>query len=281
MCEIELSRTEQTIAKLTTHTPGETVIENNVPPTCSSEGSYDEVVYCSVCGVELSRDTVTVPVDADAHVWADWTETVAPTCTEAGEKERVCTLCSQNQIAPVEALGHNWTAWQTMVAPTVEEPGLESRICVRCHESETREIPRLEGVKDRQVQFVPIDDMYFVVHLDDADYSIHSKTAKAIYWYKNVDLSFEVVTGIGWKHDGYEVRVNGQKLEANPDGRFTLPGGTDYAQINVYPTSVGASAAVTDGVCKYCGKVHPSHLWGRIVALFHLLLYFFKNAFGI
>ena len=62
---------------------------------------------------------------------------------------------------------------------------------------------------------------------------------------------------------------------------ITLPGGTDYAQINVYPTSVGASAAVTDGVCKYCGKVHPSHLWGRIVALFHLLLYFFKNAFGL
>lgn len=45
------------------------------------------------------------------HQWSDWTETKAPTCTEAGEKTRTCTaadcpLGSQTQAVP--ALGHNY-----------------------------------------------------------------------------------------------------------------------------------------------------------------------------
>ena len=271
MCGIELSRETVDVDALG-HEFGEwTVISD---PDCENAG--ERIRYCSVCG-----EPETNVVEALGHDFGEWTVITEPTCTEAGEKTRSCSRCTQTQNAVIDALGHDWTAWQTMVAPTVEQPGLETRTCRRCHESESREVPCLEGVKDRQVQFVPIDDMHFVVHLDDTDYTIRSKTTKAIYWYKDVDLSFEVVTGIGWEYDGYEVRVNGQKLEANPDGKFTLPGGTDYAQINVYPTSNAASAVAPDGACKYCGKVHPSHLWGRIVALFHLLLYFFKNAFGI
>ncbi|MBQ3619327.1 MAG: leucine-rich repeat domain-containing protein, partial [Bacteroidales bacterium] len=37
------------------HVPAETVKENEKTPTCETNGSYDEVVYCSVCGKELSR----------------------------------------------------------------------------------------------------------------------------------------------------------------------------------------------------------------------------------
>ncbi|MCD7868906.1 MAG: leucine-rich repeat protein, partial [Clostridiales bacterium] len=44
----------------TGHTAGEAVKENEVAATCSTEGSYDSVVYCSVCGEEISRETVTV-----------------------------------------------------------------------------------------------------------------------------------------------------------------------------------------------------------------------------
>ncbi len=39
------------------HTPAEAVKENEVPATYSKAGSYDEVVYCSVCKAELSRET--------------------------------------------------------------------------------------------------------------------------------------------------------------------------------------------------------------------------------
>ena len=54
-----------------THTPGEVVVENNVAPGCESEGSYDNVVYCTdpACGDEISRETITV--DAIGHAYGD------------------------------------------------------------------------------------------------------------------------------------------------------------------------------------------------------------------
>lgn len=39
------------------HTPGEAVQENVKASTCEKEGSYEEVVYCTVCKNELSRET--------------------------------------------------------------------------------------------------------------------------------------------------------------------------------------------------------------------------------
>ena len=42
----------------TEHTAREPVIENRIEPTVTAEGSYDEVVYCTVCGKELSRTKV-------------------------------------------------------------------------------------------------------------------------------------------------------------------------------------------------------------------------------
>ena len=74
---------------LADHTPKAAVIENNVPATCTTDGSYDEVVYCSVCGDELSRKTVTVK---GGHKWADldeWTyddDTHWHECTVCGER---------------------------------------------------------------------------------------------------------------------------------------------------------------------------------------------------
>ena len=40
------------------HTPGDLKKENEKPATCTAVGSYDEVVYCSVCRAELSRNTI-------------------------------------------------------------------------------------------------------------------------------------------------------------------------------------------------------------------------------
>ena len=42
------------------HTPGSVKVENKVEATCTAEGGYDNVVYCttSLCGKEISRETV-------------------------------------------------------------------------------------------------------------------------------------------------------------------------------------------------------------------------------
>lgn len=73
--------------KATGHKPGEPVKENVVPSTCTEKGSYDNVVYCSVCGEELSRETIFVKLadhqrdvsikDDTYHTW---------TCKVCGDK---------------------------------------------------------------------------------------------------------------------------------------------------------------------------------------------------
>ncbi|MCR5010121.1 MAG: leucine-rich repeat domain-containing protein [Clostridia bacterium] len=51
------------------HTPGTAVHEHEVAATCTTAGSYDEVVYCTVCQAELSRTAQTIP--AHGHDWSE------------------------------------------------------------------------------------------------------------------------------------------------------------------------------------------------------------------
>ncbi|MBE6951053.1 MAG: hypothetical protein E7451_06915, partial [Ruminococcaceae bacterium] len=90
------------------HTAAAPVIENEMAATCTEDGSYDSVVYCAVCGEEISRETVTVP--AVGH-----TEEVIPgkaaTCTETGLTEgKKCSVCGVTLVEQEEipALGHDW-----------------------------------------------------------------------------------------------------------------------------------------------------------------------------
>ena len=72
------------------HTEGEVVVENNVDATCTEAGSYDNVVYCATCKVELSRETITV--EAKGHRISD-VNVISATCTEAGHLEIGCGDC--------------------------------------------------------------------------------------------------------------------------------------------------------------------------------------------
>ncbi|MBR4702016.1 MAG: InlB B-repeat-containing protein, partial [Oscillospiraceae bacterium] len=65
------------------HTPAEPVIENNVEPTCTEAGHYDSVVYCTECGEEISRETVTVPATGHAYGAPEWTWTADNTAATA------------------------------------------------------------------------------------------------------------------------------------------------------------------------------------------------------
>ena len=59
VCGVVLVAQEEIPA--TGHTEGPAVQENVVPATYEREGSYEEAVYCSVCGAELSRRTRVIP----------------------------------------------------------------------------------------------------------------------------------------------------------------------------------------------------------------------------
>ncbi len=51
---------EQTVVNALGHTPKAPVVENVKDATCTENGGYDEVVYCSVCDEELSRETIII-----------------------------------------------------------------------------------------------------------------------------------------------------------------------------------------------------------------------------
>ena len=122
------------------HTPAEAVTENAVAATCETDGSHDEVVYCSVCGHEISRVNV---VDKAAGHKAEKVAGKAATCTEPGLTDgEKCSVCGKTITKQTEtpALGHDWGAWEETEKATCTENGEETRTCQRegCGETETR-----------------------------------------------------------------------------------------------------------------------------------------------
>ncbi|MBR0513333.1 MAG: hypothetical protein IJK06_03675, partial [Clostridia bacterium] len=84
---------------LKTHTHiRDTKKENVNDATCKEAGSYDEVIYCTVCKNELGRVKKTIPV-TDDHTPGNAVHenTVNATCRDAGSYEEVvyCTVCGK------------------------------------------------------------------------------------------------------------------------------------------------------------------------------------------
>ena len=87
------------------------------------------------------EDTV---VKATGHNYGDWTETQAPSCTEKGQEERVCSHnASHKDTRDVDATGHDWGEWKVTKAATETEEGVETRTCKNdASHTETRSIPK-------------------------------------------------------------------------------------------------------------------------------------------
>ena len=97
----------------TDHTPGAAVRENEVPATCTKDGSHDEVIYCTVCKTEISRKTITDKAPGHKAQAAVKENVKDATCTVAGSHDEVvyCSVCqteiSRTTVAD-KALGHDW-----------------------------------------------------------------------------------------------------------------------------------------------------------------------------
>ena len=131
------------------HTSGEAVTENEVAAACATPGSYDSVIYCTVCGEELSRETA--PVDPLGHDFGEPAVTAAPTCTEAGEGIKTCARCGETETVEIPALGHDEAIYEE--AASCNGVGFKITLCVRCGEVVSNEIvPALEHSWDDGVE---------------------------------------------------------------------------------------------------------------------------------
>lgn len=85
------------IIPATGHTSGEAVKENRKEPDCTNDGSYDEVVYCSVCGEELSRTTTTIPAKGHVSGSVIKENIIQPDYENEGSYDEVvyCSVCGE------------------------------------------------------------------------------------------------------------------------------------------------------------------------------------------
>ena len=133
------------------HTDGDVQIENEVPASCTVDGSHDEVIYCTVCGDETSRTNV--PDAKTGHDFFEYDEDPA-TCSWDGTKAHVwCGSCGHYFAADhdlediySEAYlewetdlkidrdpdAHNWTEVEASDATCDEDGNIAFKFCEYC-----------------------------------------------------------------------------------------------------------------------------------------------------
>ena len=95
------------------HTPGEAVYENEITSTCMEEGSRDKVIYCTVCGAEISRENEVVSKTEHKKRLVGVKKA---TCVSGGYTgDVVCSMCGEifETGTATDPVDHSYTAKKT------------------------------------------------------------------------------------------------------------------------------------------------------------------------
>ena len=137
------------------HADGGAVTENVKAATCVKDGSHDEVVYCAVCGVEMSRDTVTDKAPGHKAKAAVRENEIPAACVKDGSHDEVvyCAVCEEEMSRDTvtdKAPGHKWNAGVVTVQPTIAKEGVMTFTCAVCKAVKTEAVAKLtEEQKDQ------------------------------------------------------------------------------------------------------------------------------------
>lgn len=114
------------------HTPAAAVKENVKPATCETAETYDFVVYCSVCGQEISRTQMTGEA-ALGHKWGEWKHDDSTAKAES-KHTRTC----ENDATHTDSAACNFTS-QVTQNQTADQPEITTYTCKDCGYSYTEE----------------------------------------------------------------------------------------------------------------------------------------------
>ena len=114
------------------HTPAAAVKENVKPATCTEAETYDSVVYCSVCGQEISRTQMTGEA-ALGHKWGEWKHDDS---TAKAESQHTHTC--ERDASHTESAACNFTS-QVTQNQTADQPEITTYTCKDCGYSYTAE----------------------------------------------------------------------------------------------------------------------------------------------
>ena len=219
-------------------------------PTCTEDGYT--TYACTRCDYTEVKDET----KATGHVDTKEVETLAPTCTEAGNIDVVCACGEVVESKAVEALGHDMVAG-AVTAPTCTEKGYTTYECSRCDATEIKDETEALGhtyewVMDAVVASpaAPGENWYQCSVCEDIADIEYVKYTK--YYYENTLTSFgpttEELLGEG---DWYRVTP----IDLSVDGIYTF----DLIASNAYVVGT-VTITVSEGVMTVSYDVNANHI---------------------
>ena len=239
------------------HAAAAAVKENEKAATCTEPGSYEEVVYCSECGAEISRETKTV--EALGHTEVAIGEAKAATCTEAGiTAGKKCSVCGETLEAQKElpALGHDWKVIPEVISTCTKKGSTAGVRCTRCGEYmlEPHEVPMVYhdyqngkctvcGAEDpdyKPDEPTPVEpDTKFTGLANEAD-------KDGVWWYYTDGKIDKTHTGVDqnkygwWRVENGKVNFNAQSIYQNQYGWWkTTDGEVTFKENSIYQNEYG------------------------------------------
>ena len=231
------SATKKETIPATGHTPDAAVRENIVAATCTTAGSYDEVVYCTACGNEVSRTRKTIDKlahDYDTTKWVKADENQhghkckncdaitdltahVPGAAATETTPQLCTECGY-VIAPATHPVHTWV-FVAETPATCNATGVKEHYKCDCRRKSVT-----DGVYDI------VSDTELILAIDPANHT----GAPDSKWHSD---------------------------SANHWQEYTCC----HARANEAAHSGGAATCTAQAVCQVCGKAYgplAAHDWG-------------------
>ena len=166
-------KTETQEIKKTDHKFGKWVVTKEA--TCSEKGLRSHT--CTVCNTVVAEEIPTIPhiyqkwkltepddtweefgpndkleeTDADGFTKdgkkitiTEWKVIKPASCSEKGEKIRVCAVCGDVEKKEIKKTDHSFSEWEVTEAASCSEKGEMVRVCTACGKTERKEIKKTE-----------------------------------------------------------------------------------------------------------------------------------------